>query len=147
MLVHAIVYRRFDPALGSRLPQEYAGAEAAGVVQERVKDSLEGEEGASSVMEAYAHVVLMQAAFLSEVTAPKMDFIGALLKPWARKVRVLPPPGEGTAKADPLVVDLEKPIVARPQARSDLQPGHRIIDTAGVPLRPPQPVPYPPDVH
>jgi hypothetical protein len=83
-------------------------------------------------MEAYAHVVLMQAAFLSEVTAPKMDFIGALLKPWARKVRVLAPPGEGAAKSDALVVDLDKPIGARPQARSELQPGHRIIDTEGV---------------
>jgi len=127
MLVHASVYRRFDPALWTRLHQQYASAEAAGVAQERVKDSLEGEEGASSVAEAYAHVVLMQAAFLSEVTAPKMDFIGALLKPWARKVRVLAPPGEGAAKADPLVVDLDKPIGARPQLRSELQPGHRII--------------------
>src|SRR5260221_8406177 len=144
MLFHAIVYRRFDPALWSRLHHEYAGAEAAGVAHERVKDSLEGEEGASSVMDAYAHVVLMQAAFLSEGTAPKMDFIGALLKPWARKARVLAPPGEGTAKADPLVVDLDKPIGARPQARSDLQPGHRIIDTAGLSISIPKRIHAPP---
>ena len=129
MLFHAIVYRRFDPALWTRLHQQYASAEAAGIAEERVKDSLEGEESVSSVMEAYAQVVLTQAAFLSEVTAPKMDFIAALLKPWARKVRVLAPPGEDAAKSDPLVVDLDKPIGARPQARSELQPGHRIVDT------------------
>ncbi len=132
MLFHAIVYRRFDPALWTRLHQQYGSAESAGIAEERVKDSLEGEEGASSVMEAYVQVVLTQAAFLSEVSGPKMDFIGALLRAWARKVRVLASPGESAAKIDALVVDLEKPIGARPQPRSELQPGHRIIDTAGL---------------
>src|SRR6185503_4812964 len=65
MLFHAIVYRRFDPAIWQRLHGLYAEMDAAGIALERVKDSLEGdEEGTSSVADAYAQVVLMQAAYL-----------------------------------------------------------------------------------
>src|SRR6202171_2808502 len=42
MLFHAIVYRRFDPQLWSRLHQQYAAAERSGLAAERLKDSLEG---------------------------------------------------------------------------------------------------------
>ena len=130
MLFHAIVYRRFDPQLWSRLHQQYAAAESAGLAAEHVKDSLEGEEAASSVTEAYAQVVLIQAAFLSEMTAPQMDFAEALLRLWVRKVRVLSAPPEGnTAISDALVVDLTKPIGARPQLRAELQLHQRIIET------------------
>ena len=41
MLFHAMVYRRFDPQLWTRLHQQYLEAEATSVSMERVKDSLE----------------------------------------------------------------------------------------------------------
>jgi hypothetical protein len=130
MLFHAIVYRRFDPQLWTRLHQQYAAAETSGLAAERIKDSMEGEGGASSVAEAYAQVVLIQAAFLSEMTAPQMDFAEALLRLWVRKVAVLAEPPQGnTAPADALVVDLTKSIGARPQLRSELAGAHRIVDT------------------
>jgi hypothetical protein len=130
MLFHAIVYRRFDPALWMRLHQLYAEAERVGAVEERVKDSLEGEEGFSTVAEAYAHVVLTQAAYLSEMTAPQMDFAEALLRMWIRKVRVLrePPVVPDGAGAFPLAVDLTKQIGARPLAIDDVRPVHRVLD-------------------
>ncbi|QJR16891.1 hypothetical protein [Usitatibacter palustris] len=130
MLFHAVAYRRFDPAVWLRLHQLYAEAERRGVAEERVKDSLEGEEGVSSVAEAYSHVVMMQAAYLSEMTAPQMDFAEALLRLWIRKVRLLkepPPPAEGTT-AWPLAVDLTKPIGARPLSHGAQQASHRVFD-------------------
>ena len=41
----------------------------------------------------------MQAAFLSEMSAPQVDFAESLLRLWARKVRVLAAP-EGEARVD-----------------------------------------------
>ncbi len=129
MLFHALVYRRFDPQLWTRLHQQYLDAEATGVAAERVKDSLEGEGGESSAAETYVQMVLIQAAFLSEMTAPQMDFADALLKLWARKVQVLKDSPETTRGAlDPLVVDLAKPIGARPQPRGAVQPTQRVLD-------------------
>ena len=100
MLFHAIVFRRFDPALWQRLHQLYADCEARGTAVEGVKDSLEGEEGVTSVAQTYAQAVLMQAAFLSEMSAPQVDFAEALLRLWARKVQVLAqsPAGEHRAR-------------------------------------------------
>jgi hypothetical protein len=130
MLFHAIVYRRFDPQLWTRLHQQYAASERAATATERIKDSMEGEAGASSVAETYVQVVLLQAAFLAEMTAPQMDFAEALLRLWVRKVAVLAAPPEGnTATADALVVDLTRSIGARPLARSELTASHRILDT------------------
>jgi hypothetical protein len=68
MLFHALVYRRFDPQLWTRLHELYGEAEKGGIAATAVKDSLEGEGGASSVADAYTQVVLLQAAFLSEMT-------------------------------------------------------------------------------
>jgi hypothetical protein len=131
MLFHAVVYRRFDPALWSRLHQQYAAAESAGIAQDPVKDSLEGEGGSSSVAEAYAQVVLLQAGALSEISAAKIDFAAAILKPWGRKVRVLKS-AEGTRASEPLVVDLDKPMGARAASVAGLQPSQRILDTQGI---------------
>src|SRR5258708_29876530 len=132
MLFHALVYRRFDPQLWTRLHQEYVLGEGAQTLSETVKDSLEGEDGTSCVMEAYAQVVLFQAAFLSQMTSPQMDFAEAVLRLWVHgRVRVLDAPAEGdTAKVDPLVVDLARDIGARPQPRPDLKEGQRIIETS-----------------
>lgn len=130
MLFHAMVYRRFDPQLWTRLHGRYAEAEAAGIAGEPVKDSLESEEGGSSVTEAYAHVVLMQAAYLAELTAHQIDFADALLHRWMRKVTVRAPrpARDGDPAALPLVVDLDKPIGARPAAATSLGPAHRVIE-------------------
>jgi len=72
--------------------RQFGAAERDGFADERVKDSLESEDGVSSVHEAYVHVVLTQAAYLSEMTAPQMDLLEALLRIWARKVRVFADP-------------------------------------------------------
>ncbi|HUQ28675.1 MAG TPA: hypothetical protein VM051_08785 [Usitatibacter sp.] len=131
MVFHALVYRRFDPQLWTRLHGLHAETETRGVATQTVKDSLEGEGGSSSAAEAYAQVVLLQAAFLSEMTAPQIDFAEALLRMWARKVQILASPPEGdTRRLDALVIDPAKPIGARPQPRPDLQPGQRIVETA-----------------
>ena len=129
MLFHATVYRRFDPQLWTRLHQQYLVAEDSGIALERVKDSLQGDIGASSVTETYAQMVLIQAAFLSEMTAPQMDFADALLRLWARKVQILKEsPATNRGALDPLVVDLAKPIGARPQPRGVVQPTQRVLD-------------------
>lgn len=130
MLFHAIVYRRFDPVLWTRLHALYAEAEGRGAAEESVKDSLEGEEGLSSVAEAYARVVLTQAAYLSEMSAPQMDLAEALLRLWVRKVKILreAPAGSDANALYPLAVDLDKPIGARPVFGDTVVPSHRILD-------------------
>ncbi len=129
MLFHAIVYRRFDPAIWERLHRLYAEAEAAGLAGERVKDSLEGdEEGASSVAEAYLQVVLLQAAYLSEMTAAQIDFAEALLKLWLRKVRIVRGADAPAVQTLPLAADLSASIGARPLARSELRDSHRVFE-------------------
>jgi len=132
MLFHAIVFRRFDPGLWQRLHQLYADAEARGMHEEAVKDSLESDEGVTSIERTYAQAVLMQAAFLSEMSAPQVDFTEELLRMWARKVRVLAAPPEREGNVDALVVDLAKPLGARPQPRQALQPTQRLIETSAL---------------
>ena len=130
MLFHAIVFRRFDPALWQRLHQLYLDCETQGIAAEPVKDSLEGDEGLTSVAQTYAQAVLVQAAFLSEMSAPQVDFAEALLRLWARKVQVLSAsPASATAPLDALVVDLTKSIGARPQPRGNIGPTQRLLDT------------------
>ena len=115
MVFHELVYRRFDPALWSRLHDAYRRAEAEGLATEAVKDSLEGEGGMSNVAEAYVHAVLFEAACPFELAAPQMDLVEALLKLWARRVPVSMGPPEG-AKAVCLMVDLDRDLGARPLA-------------------------------
>jgi len=130
MLFHAVVYRRFDPALWTRLHELYGESEKGGIAATAVKDTLDGEGGNSSVVETYAQVVLLQAAFLSEMTAPQVDFTEALLKLWGRKVQVLAAPAAADARRmDALVIDPAKPIGARPQPRPDFAAGQRIVET------------------
>ena len=130
MLYHALVYKRFDPALWSRLHELFCDAQARSIAASPVKDSLEGEGGNSSIAEAYAQVVLLQAAFLSEMTAPQVDFAEALLRLWSRKVQMLGAPAEGDARRlDALVIDPAKPIGARPQPRPDFREGQLIVET------------------
>jgi cyclic-di-GMP-binding protein len=129
MMFHAIVYRRFDPQLWTRLHQQYLDADHGGYAAERVKDSLEGDGGLTSVAETYVQIVLLQAAFLSEMTAPQMDFAEALIKLWARKVALTDQsPETNRGRLDPLVVDLAKPIGARPQPRGEILTAQRALD-------------------
>ena len=129
MLFHASVYRRFDPVLWTRLHEQFALAERQGLAEERVKDSLESEKGGSSGLEAYLHVVLLQAAYLSELTAPQIDFVEALLRQWIRKVKLQPHPvPEPQDGSHALAVDLDKPIGARPLPHGELGPRHRVLD-------------------
>ncbi len=133
MLFHAIVYRRFDLAIWGRLHGQYAQAEAGGFAAERVKDSLEGDdEGASSVAEAYAQVVLIQAAYLSEMTTAQIDFAEALLKMWLRKIRIVDRAAAPAQDPLPLVVDLSASIGARPLPRAELKDMHRVFDMEDV---------------
>jgi hypothetical protein len=133
MLLHALAYRRFDASLWTRLHQQYAAAEKAGLAGERVKDSLEGEAGASSVMEAYARVVLLQAAGLHEMTAPQVAFAEALLQLWIRKVQVLAQaPAEAPTSVCPLVVDLDRPEGAQAVPRDAIGGALRVIDAEGL---------------
>ena len=130
MMFHAAIYRRFDPQLWTRLHRLYTESEAAGIAEEHVKDSLQAEEAGSSVAEAYAQVVLAQAAYLSELTAAQMEFAEALLHIWARKVRVRGESAEGSLPpmVHPLVVDFDKPIGARPLPPAQVSAHHRIVD-------------------
>ena len=129
MLFHAIVYRRFDPATWQRLHAQFLEAESSGVAAERVKDSLEGDaEGLSSVEEAYIQAVLLQAAYLPEMSGAQIDFAEALLKQWLRKVRLAAAAAAPAVDTLPLVVDLTSSIGARPLARAELKPHHRIFD-------------------
>jgi hypothetical protein len=130
MMLHAAVYRRFDAALWSRLHQQYATAEAAGLCAARVKDSLEGEGGVSSVMESYAGAVLLQAAGLHEKSPAQAAFAEALVRLWARKVAVLAPSAmESGAPLCPIVVDLAKAEGPEAVPRDALQPTQRVIET------------------
>ncbi len=133
MLFHAMIYRRFEPSLWLRLHGQYLEAERTGLADERVKDSLESEDGHSSAHEAYVHVVLTQAAYLSEMTAPHMELLAALLRMWTRKVRVMPEaPAAESGATFPLAVDLAKPIGARPLHADDLSDTHRVLDVEGL---------------
>src|SRR5205814_9002756 len=89
MTLLAGTYRPVDGALWSRIHQQYALAEAGGFASGRVKDSLEGEAGLSSVAEAYVEALLLHAAAPAELTAPQAAFIESLLRLWARTVRIV----------------------------------------------------------
>ena len=134
MLFHMSVYRRFDPALWTRLHQLYADAESRGFAEERIKDSLDADEGGTCVAETYAQVVLLQAAYLSELTAPQIEFADALLRMWMRKVAVRRALPDGTLPptVHALVVDFDKPIGARPLPPRDVTSHHRILDVEGL---------------
>jgi hypothetical protein len=132
MLFHAMIYKRFEPGLWTRLHQQYVAAETAGAAETRVKDSLEAAEAGSSVAEAYAHVVLFQAAFLSEMMAPQTDFVEALLRLWSRKIRVLSEVPADAPEQLALVMDPAKAIGARPMPKGEFLPGQRMVDVSGL---------------
>ena len=134
MLFHMSIYRRFEPALWTRLHQAYAQGEAQGLADEHVKDSLGADESGTSLAETYAQVVLLQAAYLSELTAAQIDFVEALLRAWSRKVAVRRSLPEGTLPPSlhALAVDFDKTIGARPVPPRDVTSHHRLLDVEGL---------------
>ena len=75
-------------------------------------------------------MVLLQAAYLSEITAPQMDFVEALLRMWvAQGARCARKPAEGARALCPLVVDLDKPHRRAPaRRRRAAATTHRVLD-------------------
>jgi hypothetical protein len=128
IVFHAIVYRRFDPELWKRLHAVYVAAESGGYADESVKDSLESEDGTSTVGESYVRAVMLNAAQLAEVTAQQIDFIEALLRLWVRRVPVRKKPPDSGATLCPLVVDLGESAGARPRLTSEVGESHRVLD-------------------
>jgi hypothetical protein len=63
-----------------------------------------------------------------------MDFIEALLRLWVRRVPVRRKPAEGAGALSPLVVDLAKPIGARPQLSAEVGDSHRVLDVGQLSL-------------
>ena len=116
MLFHAVVYRRFEPDLWSRLHRDYVEAERAGIAEERVKDSLESEEGHSSV----ARGLRAGGADAGSVPVGADRAADGVRRDAAAHVG---PQGAGArGRAEdappllPLAVDLNEPIGARPLA-------------------------------
>ena len=127
ILVHGVVYRDFDTALWTRLHQAYAGAERGGYAEEKVKDSLEGEGGVSSVAEAYAQAVLLEASGFHEMTAPQSQFAESIVKLWGRKLKVSLQPPDDSPAILPMVVDLAGNSGAAPAPAVSLSGSHRVI--------------------
>ena len=133
MLWHALVHRRVPAELWSRLNDRYRRSEDAGHATTPVKDSLDSESGASSVAEAYAQSLLMQAAMLSQMTAGEIEFAEALVRAWGRKLSVgTTPPADLTAR--PLVIDLAEAAGPRHVPGELAGVATRYVDTSGVSL-------------
>src|SRR5260370_3717966 len=124
----AVVHRRVAGDVWSRLHAQYAQAEAQGATLAPVKDSLDAESGASSVAEAYAQAVLLQAAMLGQMSATQIDFAEALLRGWGRKLLVAATP-PAAARARPLLVDLAQAARAGHAAGESPAPRLRFIET------------------
>ena len=129
--MHLDAHRQVEPPLWGRLNHAYAQAEAANLAEERVKDSLEGLEGASSVAEAYVQVLLAAAAMPFELTSGQSDFVEAVTRTWARKVTLRRAMPEETLPPalHPLVVDVASATGASALAPRMVTAHHRVLDT------------------
>jgi len=88
MLIAGFRYRRFDPALWTRLHLQWMEAEARNLTTKRVKDSIGAIDGYSSVQQAYTAVLLGQAANIHELTPRQIDFVDAALKRLGHKITI-----------------------------------------------------------
>lgn len=86
MLIAGFIYRRFDPALWMRLHLQWMEAEARGITEKSVKDSIGSLDGYSTVQQAFTAVLLGQAANIYELTPRQIDFVDAVLKRFGHKV-------------------------------------------------------------
>jgi hypothetical protein len=84
-------------------------------------------------MEAYARIVLLQAAGLNEMTPAQVAFTEAVLRLWMKKVQVLDhAPADSPSAFCPAVVDLSQARGGEPAPRESLGPTMRVIDAEGV---------------
>ena len=88
MLIAGFIYRRFDLSLWTRLHAQWREAEARGLAAKRVKDSVGSIDGYSTVQQAYAAVLLGQAANVHELTPRQIDFVDAVLKRFGHKAEI-----------------------------------------------------------
>jgi hypothetical protein len=127
VLHHAVAHRRVDPRVWTRLHREFQAAEAAGIASARVRDSVEGDAGASSVMAAYAHAVLLDALGVLQLDGAQIAFVEELLRAWSGKVKVIAAaPMEG-GEPYPLVVDLAASRGAVSMPVNEVRANHRIL--------------------
>ena len=105
MLFAGMIYRRFDPALWTRLHLQWIEAESRGLTQKSVRDSVGSIDGTSSVAAAYIAILLAQLANTYELAPRQIDFVDALLKRFAAKVTIEADPAK-CADLPLVVVDL-----------------------------------------
>jgi cyclic-di-GMP-binding protein len=86
MLMAGFIYRRFDSNLWMRLHLQWMEAESRTLTTAKVKDSIAGVDGYSSVTQAYSAVLLGQLANVYALGAREIDFVDAVLKRFAHKV-------------------------------------------------------------
>ncbi len=86
MLMSGFIYRRFDPSMWMRLHLQWLEAEARGLTDEKVKDSIGAIDGNSSVAQAYIAVLLGQLANIHELGSRDINFVDAVLKRFSQKV-------------------------------------------------------------
>ncbi len=108
MLMAGYIYRRFDNAMWMRLHLQWIEAEARGVTNSRVKDSIGTTDGYSSINQAYVAVMLGQLANILELSPREIEFVDAVIKRFAGKVVVGNIDSAGTPNAHglSLAVDL-----------------------------------------
>ena len=123
-------YREVPAADWRSLHEVYAHAEALGVTDEEVKDSLNRDVHDSSARIAYLRAVLMGIASPHELGQRQLTFVAFLLERWASKVEVLRNPVADAEGAPPLMVDLagERPP-ERVEAGTPLPAEPRYLDT------------------
>jgi hypothetical protein len=112
MLLAGFIYRRFDPALWTRLHSQWLEAERSNLTEQRVKDSVGAVEGYSSVLQAYTAVVLGQLANIHELSPRQIDFVDAVMKRFGQKVSITKEPVPNSQGLS-LRVDLQSNTGAR----------------------------------
>ncbi|MEI6737701.1 MAG: hypothetical protein WCL29_04400 [Pseudomonadota bacterium] len=105
MLMAGFIYRRFEANNWMRLHLQWIEAEARGLTNVRVKDSIGTNDGYSSVTHAYISVLLGQLTNIYELGPREVDFADAVLKRFAHKVSLVKP-DDVAASAHHLAVDL-----------------------------------------
>jgi cyclic-di-GMP-binding protein len=86
MALYNATHQQLPDGLNSRLNQAYREAELKNVHRERVRDSLESDDGDSSVQVAYIETVLRQVSELSRLTAQQIEMVEYLSRQAALKV-------------------------------------------------------------
>lgn len=108
-----------DAEYWRKLHHVYAAAEAFGVAEQAVNDSLRNGNAPSSVQAAYAECSLLSAAGLNELPPRHLGWVAGWARRWGPKLAVLKaPPHDIRQRAVPLWVDLdsESPPGYAPQA-------------------------------